>query len=111
MPTKLPEQVNGSLPWRAKQLDLLAGSPENAKRQRLRAAGEPQGYFARPGTGPAGKTCADCQHLARMPYQRAFAKCRRNIDNWTQQRRTDIDPESPACLGFDISPEAADPNR
>lgn len=69
------------------------------------------GYAATPGTGPAGKTCRDCQHYARVRHAKAYRKCLLMRGRWTGGPGTDILAGSPACSkfqqgkGVDIEPD------
>jgi len=68
------------------------------KRDYIPAPGGAHGYAALPGSGPAGKTCADCVHLNRG---RRWFKCSLMRQYWTGGRATDIKARSAACLRFE----------
>lgn len=61
---------------------------------------EPRGYASIPGTGPAGKTCKDCEHYAVVRYAKAYRKCALMRATWSHTARTDIKAGSPACSKF-----------
>jgi hypothetical protein len=72
----------------------LFGEPASAPRKGT----QPRGYYQRPGSGPAGQTCATCDHALRAG---GYAKCWRAKRIWTSSRRTDILLRSPACAGWE----------
>lgn len=53
-----------------------------------------RGYAAPPGTGPAGETCASCQHIMRTEKYR---KCSLNRARWTGGPGSDILARAAAC--------------
>lgn len=62
-------------------------------------------YYDAPGTGPAGQTCRTCCHARRIqPSARAFYKCARHRDRWTNGQATDILVRAPACSGWEARP-------
>ena len=62
---------------------------------------EPRGYFGRPGSGPASKTCRVCQfRLIVRVGNRTVPKCEKYQGKWTHSRRTDIKISTPACQYF-----------
>ena len=67
--------------------------------QPLRVA-HPAAYARTPGTGPAGCTCDDCQHLFKRIGQtgRHYYKCRRADHDKTAD--TDVRISMPACAAF-----------
>ena len=79
--------------------------PEGGKHYTL-----PKGYAGRPGTGPAGKRCKDCDNYVRCPGgARSYPKCSLTQPNWTRGRGSDILARSPACSyfkGIDDAPSA-----
>lgn len=52
---------------------------------------------ALPGSGPKGESCRSCAHAVRITYSKAFYKCGRVRDFWTNSVRTDIKLRWPAC--------------
>lgn len=83
----------------------FARTPAEAKRERRRAKEVCRGYYAPPGTGPAGETCRSCRHTDYVQYAKRFWKCARRSASWTHGPGTDIRLKSPACKGW----EAKDP--
>lgn len=78
------------------QLDLFGDPPTPV---RHRAAG---GYSARPGSGPAGKTCGDCTEYRTVHGNtRTYPKCNRCRANWTHGKGSDIKRSAPACAMFE----------
>jgi hypothetical protein len=70
-----------------------------------------RGYAFHPGTGPAGETCATCQHIARFAK---FRKCNKAKAIWTGGPRTDILARAPACKYWEKAagpPAPLDPLR
>lgn len=65
----------------------------------------PNGYADIPGTGPEGKTCGDCAHVARLGggHSRQWHKCELMRGYWTGGRRTDILARSKACRKFEVA--------
>ncbi len=57
----------------------------------------PNGYAAKPGTGPVGETCKSCRHLYRNEQAKTYLKCALTRACWTGGRRTDILAKAPAC--------------
>lgn len=60
----------------------------------------PNGYAARPGSGPAGETCGSCTHACRhttYSNKKRWLKCALVQKNWTHGRGSDILAGSPAC--------------
>lgn len=72
------------------------------KRAKRRASETPNGYYAAPGTGPAGETCKTCRHAERHQSSKAWWKCGKN-PRQTGSRRTDILLRSPACIGWEAA--------
>lgn len=58
---------------------------------------KPWGYVCPPGTGPAGHTCGDCQHLYRKSMAKTYLKCYLAQSKWTGGRASDVLASSPAC--------------
>ena len=75
----------------------LFGEPITATPAKRFAA---RGYAAPPGTGPAGKTCRDCDNYARRRSAKTYLKCWLMRDVWTGGPGTDIKAKSPACRFF-----------
>jgi len=61
----------------------------------------PKGYYAAPGSGPAGETCKTCAHVARVRFSKTYIKCDRIRARWTGSYGTDIRLKSPACSGWE----------
>src|SRR5690349_4201789 len=61
---------------------------------------KPNGYAAPPGTGPDGRTCADCQHYCIKRMGNTYRKCGLMRANWTGGPGTDIKARAPACRNF-----------
>ena len=86
------------------QINLFTGEPSRKTRSVLAPT---DGYAARPGTGPAGMTCAQCVNFRRKAYKFKKAcsfKCTLVTDDGT--RKTDITKSMPACALF-VSAEPA----
>ncbi len=67
---------------------------------------EPRGYYAPPGTGPAGETCKTCAHIVmRGNVTGRYLKCLRARGKWTGGRKSDILAGSPACIGWTPPPQ------
>lgn len=63
---------------------------------------KPNGYAQPPGTGPAGKTCRQCQHYAHQSgVAGSYPKCGLARASWTGGRGSDILARSPACRLFE----------
>jgi hypothetical protein len=61
----------------------------------------PWGYFAPPGTGPAGETCGSCEHSGRRGnVAGTYYKCALSRARWTGGRKSDILLRSPACSSW-----------
>lgn len=58
------------------------------------------GYAFRPGSGPDGHFCKDCQHLYRKKMSKTYLKCRLMRRRWTGGTKTDVRANSPACKGW-----------
>ena len=87
--------------------DLYARTPLERKRAKRRAKETPRGYYAPPGTGPAGETYKTCRHAVKISGgNRAFWKCDRRRASWTRSYGTDIRVGAPACKGWEAKAEA-----
>ena len=64
---------------------------------RKRHEAKPRGYYAPPGTGPAGETCGTCEHHVRKRMAKDYHKCELARVKWTGGRASDILVRSPAC--------------
>lgn len=59
---------------------------------------KPNGYAARPGTGPENETCGSCTHCRqRTVHGKHFYKCALMMAAWSRDRATDIVLKAPAC--------------
>ena len=77
------------------QFDLFEDPPPVQRRQRR------GGYAAKPGTGPAGRTCGNCTHYRSvLRGARPYRKCALCEPNWTRGPGSDILKRSPACALF-----------
>ena len=79
---------------------LPAQTPEKGRRRST----PPNGYYAPPGTGPAGETCKSCKHSIGMrsySNKKRWYKCERADKKWTHGRGSDILIKSPACSGWE----------
>jgi hypothetical protein len=81
---------------------LLPGMPaETAGKGRGKHFVKANGYAMRPGTGPEGKRCKDCEFIRKINLSnKDVFKCVLCVTNWTRSRRTDILANSPACSRF-----------
>lgn len=60
------------------------------------------GYAAKPGTGPAGKTCRQCRNYVRVQRNDQFhPKCCLLEKQWTHGKGTDIKAGAAACAYFE----------
>ena len=64
----------------------------------------PNGYAARPGSGPAFETCATCSHKVRVGNHKTFLKCGKLRAVWTHGPGTDILARTPACRFWEKRP-------
>lgn len=80
---------------------LTAEDMVERKRAKRRASETPNGYYARPGSGPEGETCKTCKHKVRLEMAKAWWKCGKARNIWTHSRRTDILLRAPACTGWE----------
>ena len=64
----------------------------------------PRGHYMKPGTGPEGKTCADCAHIFRNELAKTYLKCGKARAIWTGGRASDIRAKDAACSGFEAAP-------
>lgn len=62
---------------------------------------EPRGYYAPPGTGPAGETCSTCRHHIVIQYSKRYHKCAKARALWTGGRASDILTKAHACKGWE----------
>jgi len=77
--------------------DLFGPAPRQTRKIQITG-----GYAARPGTGPTGKTCKQCQSYCLVDYHnKTFRKCELVKKNWTHGKGTDIKASSPACALFE----------
>lgn len=71
---------------------------EEARKLVRGRAGQPNGYAARPGSGPAGETCGSCANCVRVRGGRkVYNKCKLLQHVWTSSYGTDIRRKAPAC--------------
>lgn len=78
----------------------LFGQPVVVEKDRKTT--KPNGYAARPGSGPAGMTCLDCAHYCRVHRGNGvFRKCLKMEAKWTRGAGSDILARSPACRWFE----------
>lgn len=77
-----------------RQLDLFSAHP-TAHRSAA------NGYAARPGSGPVGRTCGDCIHYRTVKSgRRTYPKCALTQAHWTHGPGSDIKRSEPACAAF-----------
>lgn len=57
----------------------------------------------RPGTGPAGKCCKDCEHYCRIQHANVYLKCGLMKHHWTNGAATDIRAKDAACKHFEAA--------
>ena len=70
---------------------------------------KPNGYADIPGTGPAGKTCRDCEHYCYAGGTAGtYRKCALRRTTWTRGPGSDILAKSPACRKFTDATPASD---
>ena len=72
-------------------------TPQTLKGKGRSGRGKQWGYYAPPGTGPAGETCGSCQHIVRARGGR-YRKCGLARAIWTGGPKTDVLARAPACL-------------
>ena len=58
---------------------------------------KPNGYAARPGSGPKGETCGSCRFIVRFERSKVWHKCELRRQTWTHGRGSDILVGAPAC--------------
>jgi hypothetical protein len=75
-------------------------TPAERHRMNAKPAGNPKGYAAMPGTGPAGETCKSCGHLYRNRLAKTYLKCGLMKAHWTGGAGTDVLARSPACRNW-----------
>lgn len=76
-----------------------------AERLKKRRAPTPNGYAARPGSGPAGETCGTCRHLYRNRQAKTYLKCGLMQRGWTSGRASDVLAKAPACSRWEAEPK------
>ena len=83
--------------------DLLGNeiTEEQALRQMKRKTTQPNGYAARPGSGPEGETCGSCKHLYRNRLAKTYLKCALMRRHWTGGAGTDVKARAPACRNWE----------
>lgn len=84
--------------------DLFGRIPEaQVINSQVRKGVQPRGYAGIPGTGPAGKTCRDCEHYTIRSLAKDYRKCGHPDARlrWTGGAGTDILARSPACSKFE----------
>lgn len=95
-----------------KQADLLA--PSGYSRAAFYGCRvQPNGYAARPGTGPADETCGSCGHCVfrqTRPSRQRYYKCELMKARWTKGRGSDVAFRSPACSRW-VSAPAGRPEK
>ena len=62
---------------------------------------EPRGYYAPPGTGPAGESCGTCAHHVIRCLSKKYHKCALAHALWTGGRASDILVRAAACKGWE----------
>lgn len=67
---------------------------------------EPRGYYAPPGTGPAGESCGTCAHHVTRSLSKTYHKCALAESKWTGGRASDILVRAAACKGWQAKEEA-----
>ena len=72
---------------------------------------EPRGYYAKPGTGPAGETCGSCRHHVTRRYSKRYHKCALAQGKWTGGRASDILVRAAACTGWEGRDEESSDDR
>lgn len=86
------------------QTDLLGDpiQPPHPTSKGKRKNTKPNGYFTRPGSGPAGETCKTCAHRVHKQLSgKVVSKCDKARGAWTNGRGSDILASSPACSGWE----------
>ncbi|SMF96170.1 hypothetical protein SAMN02949497_3555 [Methylomagnum ishizawai] len=82
--------------------DLFSPTPTPIHTPAPPGRGYTGGYAARPGTGPQGATCRQCQHYALVEgHIRWYRKCGLMKERWTHGKGSDIKARSPACAKFE----------
>lgn len=82
--------------------DSVVLTPTKGRRRSTKA----KGYYAAPGTGPAGHTCGDCAHHVVKRMAKKYHKCELSRAKWTGGTASDIRVRSPACIRW--QPEEGD---
>ncbi len=80
--------------------DLFGEAPELPPQPKHKAPVR-RGYAGIPGTGPAGKTCKDCDHYYIKQLSKTYRKCYLMKAYWTGGQGSDIKASSPACAKFE----------
>lgn len=63
------------------------------------------GYAARPGSGPKGQRCGNCQFAQRVVHRGQFThKCELMTFVWRHGSASDIHLQAPACLKWARKP-------
>lgn len=90
------------------QLDLF--SPVAARIARKKK-GQPNGYAAAPGSGPAGESCGSCGHVYRRASGsgKVFRKC--DLVRETSGPGSDIVLKSPACARWEAKGQEVSRNQ
>lgn len=95
-------QAAKTRPPTPRQYDLMTGKTTRPAYYGDRVV--PNGYAAKPGTGPAGETCATCKHLVTRPgTKHRYYKCALMRETWTHGRGSDVAYRSPACEKWEAS--------
>lgn len=80
---------------------IIFGEADPRDYKRRKSDSQPNGYAARPGTGPAGEYCKTCAHFYQHKMSRTYSKCSLMRHIWTGGSATDIKVNSPACARFE----------
>ncbi len=94
-----------ALAGKARDHRAIVGMPQTKRKPTVA-----NGYAAKPGTGPEGKTCRDCEHKHTMGHghSKTWIKCELMRPKWTGGTGTDIRASSPACQHFTPKVAAAE---
>lgn len=76
--------------------ELTNQTAEELIAQARKKRGKPNGYAARPGSGPEGEKCRTCKHAVGLDYSKTYYKCKLRRRDWTGSYGTDIRLKSPA---------------
>ncbi len=78
-----------------RQLDLFAAPPPAPR-------SAANGYAARPGSRPVGRTCGDCASYCTVRSgTKTYPKCEKVRAKWTHGAGSDIKRSAPACAAFE----------